>query len=105
MVEDGQDDFVHVLPQTQVNLLLLFQSIDQLGDRQGKEGSQKSAQRVCQTACISVQQAYLIPGSIVDLRCQTLSFSFDWETGLVQTQAEDLSVQVIVLVPQFMVLL
>lgn len=55
MVEDGQDDFVHVLPQTQVNLLLLFQSIDQLGDRQGKEGSQKSVQRVCQTASISVQ--------------------------------------------------
>lgn len=55
MVEDGQDDFVHVLPQTQVNLLLLFQSIDQLGERQGKKSSQKSVQRVCQTACISVQ--------------------------------------------------
>lgn len=55
MVEDGQDDFVHVLPQTQVNLLLLFQSVDQLGDRQGKESSQKSVQRVCQTASISVQ--------------------------------------------------
>lgn len=40
MVEDGQDDFVHVLPQTQVNLLLLFQSIDQLRDRQRKKSLQ-----------------------------------------------------------------
>lgn len=30
MVEDGQNDFVHVLPQAQVDLLLLLQSIDQL---------------------------------------------------------------------------
>ena len=30
MVENGQNDFVHVLPQTQVDLLLLLQSIDQL---------------------------------------------------------------------------
>lgn len=37
MVEDGQNDFVHVLSQTQVNLLLLFQSIDQLGDTQRKK--------------------------------------------------------------------
>lgn len=40
MVEDGQNDFVHVLPQTQVNLLLLFQSVDQLGDTQRKKSSQ-----------------------------------------------------------------
>lgn len=30
MVKNGQNDFVHVLPQTQVYLLLLFQSIYQL---------------------------------------------------------------------------
>lgn len=30
MVEDGQDDFVHVLPQTQVDLLLLLQGVHQL---------------------------------------------------------------------------
>lgn len=40
MVEDGQNDFVHVLPQTQVNLLLLFQSIDQLEDTKRKNSSQ-----------------------------------------------------------------
>lgn len=34
MVQDGQNDFVHVLPQAQVNLLLLLQSIHQLGDTQ-----------------------------------------------------------------------
>lgn len=33
MVEDGQNDFVHVLPQTQVDLLLLLQSVDKLRDR------------------------------------------------------------------------
>lgn len=43
MVEDGQDDFVHVLPQTQVNLLLLFQSIDQLGDTQRKKRLQNQS--------------------------------------------------------------
>lgn len=37
MVEDGQNNFVHVLPQTQVNLLLLFQSVDQLRDTERKK--------------------------------------------------------------------
>lgn len=40
MVENGQNDFVHVLPQTQVDLLLLLQSVDQLRDRGGKRRSQ-----------------------------------------------------------------
>lgn len=30
VIKNGQNDFVHVLPQTQVDLLLLLQSIDQL---------------------------------------------------------------------------
>lgn len=108
MVEDGQNDFVHVLPQAQVNLLLLFQSVDQLGDTQRKKSSPDQSSgfvRHSKTASISLQQTNLIPGSVVDLRCQTLSFSFDGKAGLVQTQAEDLSVQVVVLVPQFVVLL
>lgn len=37
MVKNGQNNFVHVLPQTQVNLLLLFQSVDQLRDTQRKK--------------------------------------------------------------------
>lgn len=37
VVENGQNNFVHVLPQTQVNLLLLFQSVDQLRDTQRKK--------------------------------------------------------------------
>lgn len=49
MVEDSQDDLVHVLPQTQVNLLLLFQSINQLGDTRKKKSLKKSVQRFCQT--------------------------------------------------------
>lgn len=37
MVEDGQDDLVHVLPQTQVDLLLLLQGVHQLRGRR-REG-------------------------------------------------------------------
>lgn len=45
MVQDGQNDFVHVLPQTQVNLLLLFQRVYQLGDtqRERKDGGKISS--------------------------------------------------------------
>lgn len=32
MVDDGQNDFVHVLSQTQVDLLLLLQGVHQLRD-------------------------------------------------------------------------
>lgn len=39
MVKNGQNDFVHVLPQTQVDLLLLLQSIDQLRDTESEKCS------------------------------------------------------------------
>lgn len=49
----------------------------------------------------------LVLGGVVDLGGQALSFGLAGEQvlGLVQTQAEDLSVQVVVLVPQLEVLL
>lgn len=79
MVQDGQNDFVHVLPQTQVNLLLLLQSIDQLRDTEGEEFFKICSAVLFRASAITD----LIPGSVVNLSCQTLSFSFDRKTGLV----------------------
>lgn len=45
MVEDGQNDFVHVLPQAQVDLLLLLQGVHQLRDRQGEERGARGRRR------------------------------------------------------------
>lgn len=42
MVKNGQDDFVHVLPQTQVDLLLLLQSIDQLRETENEKCIRKA---------------------------------------------------------------
>lgn len=108
MVENGQNDFVHVLPQTQVDLLLLLQSIDQL---RGTE-REKCMMRWAVTSNVSItpvhqQQTNLISGSIVDLSCQALSLGLAGKQALsfIQTQAENLSVQVVVLIPQLMVFL
>lgn len=59
------------------------------------------------TPIIHQRQTDLIPGSIVDLSCQALSLGLTGKQvlSLVQTQAENLSVQVVVLIPQLMVLL
>jgi len=53
------------------------------------------------------RRADLVPGRVVDLGRQALGLGVAGEQvlGLVQTQAEDLSVQVVVLIPQLVVLL
>lgn len=45
VIKNGQNDFVHVLPQTQVYLLLLLQSIDQLRARQRERKRKRKRKR------------------------------------------------------------
>lgn len=45
VVQDGQNDLVHVLPQTEVDVLLLLYGLYELGSHGGKEGEQVSALR------------------------------------------------------------
>ena len=40
MVQDGQDDLVHVLPQAEVDVLLFLNGLDELGSHGGKGGEQ-----------------------------------------------------------------
>lgn len=58
-------------------------------------------------AAIHKQKTNLILGGVVDLSGETLSFSVAGEQvlNLVQAQAEDLSIQVVILIPQLVVLL
>lgn len=72
MVQDGQDDFVHILPEADVYLLLFFQGLHQLISR-----------------------------GAVYLRGQGLGFRLGGKQvlGLVETDAEDLAVQLLVLLP------
>lgn len=121
VIKNGQNDFVHVLPQTQVYLLLLLQSIDQLRARQRESerererekeekewnaSDERQFQNVSGTP-IHQQQTYLISWCIVNLSCQALSFGLTGKQvlSLIQTQTENLSIKVIVLIPELMVLL
>lgn len=45
VIKNGQNDFVHVLPQTQVYLLLLLQSIDQLRARQRESEREREREK------------------------------------------------------------
>lgn len=69
---------------------------------------------MCQTEVVSTlsitwrqQRTHLVFGSVIDLGCQALGLGVAGEQVLsfVQTQTENLSVQVVVLVPQLVVLL
>lgn len=121
VIKNGQNDFVHVLPQTQVYLLLLLQSIHQLRARQRESerererekeekewnaSDERQFQNVSGTP-IHQQQTYLISWCIVNLSCQALSFGLTGKQvlSLIQTQTENLSIKVIVLIPELMVLL
>lgn len=113
MVQNGQNDFVHVLPQAQVDLLLLLQSVDQLRviERE-REERERHEMRWAVTSNVNntpvhQQQTDLVSGGIVNLSCQALSLGLAGKQALrfIQAQAENLSVQVVVLIPQLMVLL
>lgn len=52
VIKNGQNDFVHVLPQTQVYLLLLLQSIDQLRARQRERKRKRKRKRRERVKCI-----------------------------------------------------
>lgn len=58
-------------------------------------------------APVHQQQTDLVSGGIVNLSCQALSLGLAGKQALrfIQAQAENLSVQVVVLIPQLMVLL
>ena len=129
VIKNGQNDFVHVLPQTQVYLLLLLQSINQLrakewerererekekekrkraraGEKEWSASDERPFQNVSSTP-VHQQQTYLISWCIVNLSCQALSFGLTRKQvlSLIQTQTENLSIKVIVLIPELMVLL
>lgn len=66
VIKNGQNDFVHVLPQTQVYLLLLLQSIDQLRARQRERKRKRKRKRRERVKCIrwaaiSKRQRYTNP--------------------------------------------
>lgn len=107
MVENGQNDFVHVLPQTQVDLLLLLQSIYQLRETERQKCIRRAVISRVNNTSVHQQQANLVSGCVVNLGSQALSLGMTGKQvlGLIQTQTEDLSVQVVVLIPQLMILL
>lgn len=53
------------------------------------------------------QHTHLVPGGVVNLSCKALGLGLAGKQvlSLVQTQTENLSVQVVVLIPQLMVFL
>lgn len=111
MVKNGQNDFVHVLPQTQIDLLLFLQSIYQLRERERETDTQKNLRMIAIPNIIITfihqQHTNLVSGCVVNLGCQALGLSMTGKQvlSLVQAQTENLSVQVIILIPQLMVLL
>lgn len=76
------------------------------GEKEWNASDERQFQNVSGTP-IHQQQTYLISWCIVNLSCQALSFGLTGKQvlSLIQTQTENLSIKVIVLIPELMVLL
>lgn len=100
VVQDGQNDLVHVLPQTQVDLLLLLQGLHQL--REGRvsvftadiDGTRLLSENWTGRAASAVCVQYLISGGVVYFRSDGLSLGLrsKQRLGFIEAEAEDLAV-------------
>lgn len=88
MVKNGQNDFVHVLSQTQVDLLLLLQSIYELRKRDGQKSIRKAVISKHCITCTHQQHTNLVSRCVVNLGGQALGLGMTGKQvlGLVQTQ-------------------
>lgn len=108
VVQNGQNDLVHVLPQTQVDFLLLLQGLHQLRERRvsGFSSSQKvthqqltsvgrgPAEKWTGSAASAACVQYLISGGVVYFRSYGLSLGLrsKQRLGFIEAEAEDLAV-------------